>query len=63
RLAFSRFTPQEIQTIAARAAALHGEGERAVLDVSGFDEELHAFGAELDAEVMRALKPSQKGTL
>ena len=63
RLAFSRFTPQEIQTIAARAAALHGEGERAVLDVSGFDEELHAFGAELDAEVMRALKSSQKGTL
>jgi hypothetical protein len=57
RLAFSRFTPQEIQVIAARAAALHGEGERAILDESSFDEELHIFGAQLDAEVMR----SQKG--
>ena len=55
RLAFSRFTPQEIQQIAARAATLHGEGERAILDVSGFDEDLHAFGAELDAVVMRKL--------
>lgn len=60
RLAFSHFTPQEIQIIAARAAALHGEGERSILDVRSFDEDLHAFGAQLDAEVMRMIQKSQR---
>ncbi len=56
RLAFSYFTPQEVQTIAQSAAAIHGKGEADVLDTKSYDEALHIFGAQLDAEVFRELR-------
>lgn len=59
RLAFSYFTPQETQQIAAEAAALHGMKEKDVLDEKALDEALAAFGAELDAEIFRILREGE----
>ncbi len=55
RLAYSYFTPFEIQEIAGEAAALHGLKEELNPD-SALDEALVAFGAELDAEIFRTLR-------
>ena len=56
RLAFSYFTPQETQTIGAKAAALHGRTESDVLDTKSYNEALHAFGAQIDAQIFRILR-------
>ena len=55
RLAYSYFTPFEIQEIAGEAASLHGLKED-LTEQSGLDEALIAFGAELDAEIFRVLR-------
>ena len=55
RLAYSYFTPFEIQEIAGEAASLHGLKEDLTLQ-SGLDEALIAFGAELDAEIFRVMR-------
>ena len=55
RLAYSYFTPFEIQDIAGEAASLHGLKEDFTLE-SGLDEALVAFGSELDAEIFRKLR-------
>ncbi len=55
RLAYSYFTPFEIQEIAGEAAALHGLKEDLTLQ-TGLDEALIAFGAELDAEIFRVMR-------
>jgi len=55
RLAYSYFTPFEIQDIAGKAASLHGLKEDLYMQ-SGLDEALIAFGAELDAEIFRKLR-------
>ena len=60
RLAFSYFTPQEVQSIAQSAAAIHGKGEADVLDTRGYDEALHIFGAQLDAEIFRELRAGKE---
>ena len=59
RLAFSYFTPFEIQEIAKEAALLHGR-EDDLTQQSGLDEALFAFGAELDAEIFRKLRENQQ---
>ncbi len=55
RLAFSDFTPAEIQTAAAAAAALHSSSGKAVLQEDAVDEALYAFGAALDRTICRQL--------
>lgn len=55
RLAFCHFTPSEIQQIAERIAQMHGIRDD-LLHGTVYDEALMAFGAELDAEVMREMK-------
>lgn len=56
RLAFSYFTPAEIQQTAAAAAALHKEQAEDILRKSAMDEELYIFGAALDREICGTLE-------
>ena len=60
RLAFSYFTPFEIQKIGKEAASLHGH-DADLSEQSGHDEALYAFGAELDAGIFRRLR--ERGTI
>ncbi len=55
RLAFSYFTPSEIQQTAAVAAALHGGAAEDIMQKSAIDEELYVFGAALDREICGTL--------
>ena len=55
RLAYSYFTPFEIQDIAEETASLHGLKDDLTRQ-AGIDEGLYAFGAELDAEIFRTLR-------
>ncbi len=55
RLAFSYFTPSEVQRTASAAAALHGGGADDVMQKSAVDEELYIFGAALDREICGTL--------
>ena len=55
RLAYSYFTPFEIQDIAEETASLHGLKDDLTRQ-AGIDEALYAFGAELDAEIFRTLR-------
>lgn len=60
RLAYSYFTPFEIQEIAGEAASLHGLTDD-LTEQSGLDEALIAFGAEIDAEIFRVLRGESDG--
>lgn len=51
RLAFSYFTPAEIQQTAASAAALYAASAEDITKKRAVDEELYLFGAQLDREV------------
>lgn len=55
RLAFSRFTPHEIQMIGENAAAIHQTNKTALFDAAEINEALYAFGKELDSAVCRQL--------
>ncbi|MDE6005329.1 MAG: hypothetical protein K2G88_08095, partial [Oscillospiraceae bacterium] len=56
RLAFSYFTPFEIQDIAKEVACLHDETSDNLLEAKALDEAFFSFGAELDAEIFRILR-------
>jgi hypothetical protein len=56
RLAFSYFTPSEIQQTAKAAALLHGSGNEDLLDSKAVDERLCEFAAALDKEIISAMK-------
>ncbi len=56
RLAFSYFTPAEIQDTAAAAAALHAADASELLQAKALDEGLHRFGMQLDAEICAELE-------
>ncbi len=55
RLAFSYFTPSEIQSTAAAAAAIHAGTAEDILRGKAVNEELYIFGAELDREICGTL--------
>ena len=55
RLAYSYFTPFEIQEIAGAVSEFHGLKED-LTSQTGLDEALIAFGAELDAEIFRIIR-------
>lgn len=55
RLAYSYFTPFEIQEISGEVSEFHGLKED-LTSQTGLDEALVAFGAELDAEIFRELR-------
>ncbi len=55
RLAFSYFTPSEIRSTAAAAAALHSGEAEEILHKRAVNEELYLFGAELDREICGTL--------
>ncbi len=61
RLAFSYFTPSEIQSTAAAAAALHAGGAEDILRKKAVNEELYLFGAELDREICGILGEGATG--
>lgn len=48
RIAFSYFTPGEIDLIAQKAAALHGKKKDAITEVEGVPADWYAYGKELD---------------
>ncbi|MBQ8966682.1 DUF5682 family protein [Ruminococcus sp.] len=60
RLAFSYFTPSEIQEIAGVAAALHGAKEKDVLDGDMIDEGLYDFGRKLDSLITAQLEGGEQ---
>lgn len=55
RLAFSYFTPSEIRSTAAAAAALHSGEAEDILHKRAVNEDLYLFGAELDREICGTL--------
>ncbi|MBQ2264952.1 MAG: hypothetical protein II341_06035, partial [Oscillospiraceae bacterium] len=55
RLAFSYFTPSEIRSTAAAAAALHSGAAEDILHKRAVNEDLYLFGAELDREICGTL--------
>ncbi len=59
RLAYSYFTPFEIQQIAEQAASLHGRKDN-FSEQTGLNEGLYAFGEELDAEIFRKLRETMQ---
>lgn len=59
RLAFSYFTPFEIQSVAEEIACLHDKTSDNVLLSQALDEALVTFGAELDAGIFRILRGEQ----
>ena len=60
RLAFSYFTPAEIQEIAKSAAALHDAEGIELLAGAAFDEGLFDFGKKLDSSIMAQLKGGEQ---
>lgn len=55
RLAFSYFTPAEVQDTAKAAAALHGKEKKDILSEKAIDEDLYVYGTQLDIQVLTAL--------
>lgn len=51
RLAFSYFTPSEIQTAAETVAAIYGTGKDDILKTAAVDEELYRFAQTIDRTV------------
>jgi len=56
RMAFTYFTPGEVDRIAASAAGLHGKKREDILEKQGVPGSFLAYGRELDAYVMELLK-------
>ncbi|MCR5816352.1 MAG: DUF5682 family protein [Ruminococcus sp.] len=59
RLAFSSFTPQEIQRTAKAVADIYGGSSDSILYDRAIDEGLFEFGKELDRELSAILKREQ----
>lgn len=55
RLAFSYFTPAEIQDTARAVAKLHGVGKNDILDRKAVDENMFLFGNGLDSDICEIL--------
>ena len=55
KLAFSYFTPQEIDETAEAIAALYDADAGAILDDAAIDEQLYSFGRQLDIEITQKL--------
>ncbi len=55
RLAFSRFTPYEIQRIAEAVAKLHATTDHDILHTAAIDEGLYAYGETLDRMIYAQL--------
>lgn len=56
RLAFSYFTPAEIQQTAKAAALLHDSENEDLLDGMAVDEGLYDFASQLDKDIIRSMK-------
>ncbi len=56
RMAFTYFTPGEVDRIAASAAGLHGRKREDILEKRGVPGSFLAYGRELDAYVMQQVK-------
>mgnify|MGYP003317253432 CR=1 FL=1 len=55
KLAFSYFTPNEIQSLAKTAADIHNSDKNSILNIKAFDEKLFAFGEKIDSEICRLI--------
>jgi len=51
RIAFTYFTPREIDKIAAGAAALHGKGKEDIMERKAIRPDWYSYGKEMDAYV------------
>ena len=60
RLAFSYFTPAEIQSISKTVAGLHGAREVELLYGETIDEGLYEFGKRLDSMIMSQLSGGER---
>ncbi len=56
RLAFSYFTPSEVQTVAAAAAELNKTKSDNILYETAIDESLYTFGKLMDKEIMEEIR-------
>ena len=55
RMAFTYFTPSEVDRIAESAAGLHGKKREEILEKKGIPGSFYSYGKELDAYVMGQL--------
>ena len=55
KLAFSYFTPSEIQDTAESVAELHSVSKKDILNAQAVDENLFLFGEELDMEICKSI--------
>lgn len=55
KLAFSYFTPSEIQDTAESVAELHSVSKKDILNAQAVDENLFLFGEELDREISESI--------
>lgn len=56
RMAFTYFTPREIDKIAAKAAALHGKSGKDITMLPEVPPDWYAYGQELDDCILREMK-------
>lgn len=55
RMAFTYFTPREIDRIAEKAAALHGKSGKDIAQLKEVPPDWYAYGQELDAEISQKM--------
>ena len=60
KLAFSCFTPYEIQKTAAAAAKLYDADSAKLLAGKAVNERLYSFGATIDKEIVKLLSEEEK---
>lgn len=60
KLAFSCFTPSEIQQTAAAAAKLYDTDQNELLKNDSIDEKLYSFGLTVDKEITKLLSEEEK---
>ncbi len=62
RMAFTYFTPGEVDRIAEAAAGMHGKQREDILYKKGVTGDFYAYGKELDAYVAKCLTENVTGT-
>lgn len=61
RMAFTYFTPREIDRIAEKAAALHGKSGKELMRLKEIPPDWYAYGRKLDAEISQDIAYEEKG--
>lgn len=56
RMAFTYFTPREIDKIAEKAAAIHGRGGKEITERKEIPPDWYAYGKELDSYIRQQIK-------